>query len=166
MPTYFALGECSLGSILVACGRRGVCAIALGDGPDTLVRDVKQRFPLADWRHGEAECGRFAARVADFVEAPALGLDLPLDAWGTAFQRRVWQALRGIPVGATASYADLAWRLGVPRAVRAVGRACAANPLALAVPCHRAVRADGGLSGYRWGLWRKAELLRREQTPR
>jgi AraC family transcriptional regulator of adaptative response/methylated-DNA-[protein]-cysteine methyltransferase len=158
----FAIGECSRGSILVAASRRGVCAILLGDDPDALARDLQDRFPRADLIGGDARFEQLVAKVVAFVEAPGLGLDLPLDVRGTAFQQRVWQALREIPAGATVSYAEIAKRIGAPKAVRAVAQACAANALAVAIPCHRVVRNDGGLSGYRWGVDRKRALLDRE----
>ena len=158
----FAVGQCSLGSILVAATERGVCAITLGDDPDALVRDLQDRFPSATLTGGDAAFERWVATVVGFVEAPRLGLDLPLDVRGTAFQQRVWRALREIPPGSTASYADIATKLGAPKAVRAVAQACAANALAVAIPCHRIVRKDGALSGYRWGVERKRELLKRE----
>ena len=158
----FAIGECSLGSILVAASERGVCAILMGDEPDELARDLQDRFPRANLIGGDAEFEHRVAKVVGFVEAPGLGLDLPLDVQGTAFQQRVWQALREIPAGATASYADVAKRIGAPKSVRAVAQACAANALAVAIPCHRVVRSDGGLSGYRWGVERKRALLDRE----
>ncbi len=159
----FALGECSLGSILVAASDIGICAIALGDEPERLARELQDRFPRAELIGGDSEFEQWVAKVVGFVEAPAIGLDLPLDMRGTAFQQRVWQALRQIPVGEKVSYADIAQRIGAPKAVRAVAGACAANTLAVAIPCHRVVRSDGGLSGYRWGVERKAELLRRER---
>ncbi|MGH8120458.1 MAG: bifunctional DNA-binding transcriptional regulator/O6-methylguanine-DNA methyltransferase Ada [Gammaproteobacteria bacterium] len=158
----FAIGECSLGSILVACSARGVCAILLGDDPDALVRDLQDRFPRSHLIGGERGFEQLVAKVVGFVEAPAIGLDLPLDVRGTAFQQRVWQALRKIPAGTTASYAEIARRIGAPKSVRAVAQACAANTLAVAIPCHRVVRNDGGLSGYRWGVERKRALLERE----
>ena len=158
----FAVGECSLGSILVAQSARGVCAILLGDDPDSLLAQLQQRFPAAQLIGGDAAFENLVARVVGFVEAPRLGLDLPLDMRGTAFQQRVWQALRKIPPGETLSYAELARRIGAPRAVRAVAGACAANPLAVAIPCHRVVRRDGALAGYRWGIERKRALLERE----
>jgi len=158
----FAVGECSLGSILVARSQRGVCAILLGDDPDKLVRELQDRFPRADFHGGDAAFEELVAKVVGFVEAPRLGLDLPLDMRGTAFQRRVWQALRKIPAGKTVSYAELARRIGSPKSVRAVGQACGANTLAVAIPCHRVVRTDGSLSGYRWGAERKQALLERE----
>ena len=158
----FAVGECSLGSILVAQSERGVCAILLGDDPGKLVRDLQDRFPRANLIGGDAEFERLVSKVVGFIEAPALGLDLPLDIRGTAFQQRVWQALREIPAGSTASYADIADRIGAPNSVRAVAQACAANALAVAIACHRVVRNDGALSGYRWGVDRKRALLKRE----
>ena len=158
----FAIGECSLGSILVARSELGVCAILLGDDPDTLARDLQDRFPRATLIGGDAEFEQLVAQVVGFVEAPGLGLDLPLDVQGTAFQQRVWQALQEIPAGSTASYTEIASRIGSPKAVRAVAQACAANALAVAIPCHRVVRNDGGLSGYRWGVERKRALLQRE----
>jgi len=156
------VGQCSLGSILVAATERGVCAITLGDDPDALLRDLQDRFPSARLTGGDAPFERWVAKVVGFVEAPRLGLDLPLDVRGTAFQQRVWRALREIPAGSTASYAEIATKLGEPKAVRAVAQACAANALAVAIPCHRVVRKDGALSGYRWGVERKRELLKRE----
>jgi AraC family transcriptional regulator of adaptative response/methylated-DNA-[protein]-cysteine methyltransferase len=158
----FAVGECSLGSILVASSEWGVCAIFLGDDPEALVRNLQDRFPRATLIGGDAEFEQLVAQVVGFVEAPGVGLDLPLDVRGTAFQQRVWQALREIPAGSTASYTDIAGRIGAPKSVRAVAQACAANPLAVAIPCHRVVRNDGGLSGYRWGVERKRALLQRE----
>ncbi|KXF79199.1 6-O-methylguanine DNA methyltransferase [Paramesorhizobium deserti] len=159
----FAVGQCSLGAILVATSRKGVCAILLGDDPDQLVRDLQDRFPKAKLIGGDAEFEKLVAKVVGFVEAPAIGLDLPLDVRGTAFQERVWQALRNIPAGETVSYSDIAARIGAPKAVRAVAQACAANKIAVAIPCHRVVRNDGGLSGYRWGVERKRALLGRER---
>lgn len=158
----FAVGECSLGSILVAVSDKGVCAILLGDDPDPLVRDLQDRFPQATLVGGDEEFERWVAMVVGFIEAPKLGLDLPLDLRGTAFQQRVWRALCEIPVGSTASYADIAKKLGMPGGSRAIARACAANPLAVAIPCHRVVRTDGDVSGYRWGVERKRALLARE----
>jgi AraC family transcriptional regulator, regulatory protein of adaptative response / methylated-DNA-[protein]-cysteine methyltransferase len=158
----FALGECSLGTILVAATEKGVCAIMFGDEPDALLRELQDRFPRAELIGGDAPFEETVAKVVGLVEAPALGLDLPLDLRGTAFQQRVWQALRRIPAGATASYQEIARRIGAPKAVRAVAQACAANPVAVAIPCHRVVRTDGGPSGYRWGVARKRALLERE----
>jgi AraC family transcriptional regulator, regulatory protein of adaptative response / methylated-DNA-[protein]-cysteine methyltransferase len=159
---HFAAGECSLGSILVAQSAKGVCAILLGDDPDVLVRDLQDRFPRAVLVGGDAAFEQTVARVIGFVDAPAVGLDLPLDVRGTAFQQRVWQALREIPVGSTASYTEIATRIGAPHGARAVAQACGANALAVAIPCHRVVRTDGSLSGYRWGVERKRNLLKRE----
>lgn len=158
----FAVGQCSLGAILVAASGRGVCAILMGDDPDALARDLQDRFPRAELIGGDAEFEQLVAKVVGFVEAPALGLALPLDVRGTAFQQRVWQALRRIPAGKTVSYGELARRIGAPQAAKAVASACAANALAVAIPCHRVVRNDGGLSGYRWGVERKRALLKRE----
>lgn len=158
----FAIGECSLGSILVAQSQRGICAILLGDDPQTLLDDLQGRFPQASLIGGDDEFEQVVARVVGFVEAPRIGLDLPLDIRGTAFQQRVWQALRKIPPGSTASYTEIAKLIGAPTAMRAVASACAANALAVAIPCHRVVRNDGGLSGYRWGVARKRMLLDRE----
>jgi AraC family transcriptional regulator, regulatory protein of adaptative response / methylated-DNA-[protein]-cysteine methyltransferase len=158
----FAVGECSLGAILVAASECGVCAILMGDDPDALACDLQDRFRSAELVGGDAEFERLVAKVVGFVEAPRLGLNLPLDVRGTAFQQRVWQALQEIPVGTTVSYTEIAARIGAPRSVRAVAGACAANALAVAIPCHRVVRNDGGLSGYRWGVERKRALLDRE----
>ncbi len=158
----FAIGECSLGAILVAKSERGICAILLGDDPDALVRDLQDKFPRANLIGGDEGFEQLVAQVVGFIEAPGLGLDLPLDVRGTAFQQRVWQALREIPAGSTVSYAELAKWIGAPRSVRAVAQACAANALAVAIPCHRVVRNDGALSGYRWGVERKRALLERE----
>ena len=141
---------------------RGVCAIQLGDDPATLARNLQDRFPKAMLIAGGTEFEQWVARVVGFVEAPRLGLDLSLDVHGTASQQRVWQAFRGIPAGHTACYADIATRIDAPKSVRAVAQACGANPLAVAVPCHRVVRSGGGLSGYRWGVERKRALLARE----
>ena len=158
----FAVGACTLGAILVASSDKGVAAILLGDDPDALARDLQDRFPRAQLVGGDAAYDTLVAQIVGLVEAPHLGLDLPLDVRGTAFQQRVWQALRAIPSGATASYADVAARIGAPAAVRAVAAACAANALAVAIPCHRVVRTDGALSGYRWGVERKRALVDRE----
>jgi AraC family transcriptional regulator, regulatory protein of adaptative response / methylated-DNA-[protein]-cysteine methyltransferase len=158
----FAIGECSLGSILVAATERGVCAILLGDDPEELAHDLERRFPRAHLIGADAGFEQLVAKVVGLVERPRVGLELPLDVRGTAFQQRVWQALRDIPVGKTASYAEIASAIGAPRAVRAVAQACAANALAVAIPCHRVVRTDGDLSGYRWGVERKRTLLARE----
>jgi AraC family transcriptional regulator of adaptative response/methylated-DNA-[protein]-cysteine methyltransferase len=158
----FAVGACSLGSILVAATERGVCAIALGDDPDTLVRELQDRFPNATLTAGDPAFDTLVATVIGFVESPSLGLGLPRHVRGTAFQHRVWRALREIPAGSTMSYAEVARRIGASGSVRAVARACATNPVAVAIPCHRVVRRDGDVSGYRWGVDRKRALLRRE----
>jgi AraC family transcriptional regulator of adaptative response/methylated-DNA-[protein]-cysteine methyltransferase len=158
----FAIGECSLGSILVAQSERGVCSILIGDDPDALLRDLQDQLPKANLIGGDAEYEDVVAKVVGFIEAPSIGLDLPLDVRGTAFQQRVWEALRSVPVGVTVTYADIAVRIGSPKAVRAVAQACGANNLAVAIPCHRVIRSDGELSGYRWGVERKRELLARE----
>jgi AraC family transcriptional regulator of adaptative response/methylated-DNA-[protein]-cysteine methyltransferase len=155
----FAIGESSLGLILVAKSERGICAILLGDDREMLIEDLQDRFPLATVIGDDCHCDEFLAEVVRFAESPAMGLDLPLDVRGTAFQRRVWEALREVPVGSTASYTDIANRIGSPRSVRAVAQACGANALAIAIPCHRVVRNNGALSGYRWGVERKRMLL-------
>lgn len=161
----FAVGETSMGSILVASSHKGVAAILLGDNPDDLVHDLQDRFPNAQLIGADSNYESLIASVVGFVEMPQLGLDLPLDVRGTAFQQRVWQALREIPVGNTVSYAEVARRIGTPKAVRAVAGACAKNNLAVAIPCHRVVKNDGALSGYAWGVDRKRELLKREAQP-
>ncbi len=158
----FAVGQCSLGAILVACSERGICAIRLGDDPEPLVRQLQDDFPNASLVGADAEFERLVAQVVGLVQAPQTGLDLPLDIRGTAFQQRVWQALRQIPSGQTIGYAELAERIGRPGSARAVARACAANGIAVAIPCHRVVRSDGALSGYRWGMARKQALLTHE----
>ncbi|HET9375717.1 MAG TPA: bifunctional DNA-binding transcriptional regulator/O6-methylguanine-DNA methyltransferase Ada [Chthoniobacterales bacterium] len=158
----FAIGKCSLGSVLAAASEKGVCAISLGDDPDALVRDLQDQFPKAHLIGGDIKFERMVAQVIGFIEAPKTSLDLPLDVRGTAFQQKVWLALREIPAGSTASYAEIAERIGAPRAVRAVAQACASNHVALAIPCHRVLRRDGSLSGYRWGVQRKSALLARE----
>lgn len=158
----FAVGQCSLGAILVAQSQRGICAILLGDDPDALVRDLQDMFRKADFIGGDENFELLIAQVVGFIEAPAVGLNLPLDVRGTAFQERVWQALREIPAGETASYTQIAVRIGSPKSVRAVALACGANKIAVAIPCHRVVRQSGELSGYRWGVDRKRALLDRE----
>ena len=157
-----AVEPCALGWVLVAATRKGVCAIEFGDDAQALESLLRERFPQAQFEAADAELGRWVARVLRYLEQPHGLLELPLDVQGTVFQHRVWQALQAIPAGETASYAEIAERIGQPGAARAVGRACAGNPAAVAIPCHRAVRADGKLAGYRWGSARKAELLRRE----
>jgi len=160
----FAIGECSLGSILVAASHKGVCAIFFGEDPDALVRDLQDQFPKANLIGADEAFDGWVAQVVGFVEDPAVGLALPLDIRGTSFQVRVWNALRQVPPGSTVSYAEIAKRIGRPTATRAVGQACGANPLAVAIPCHRVVRNDKSISGYRWGVERKADLLRRESA--
>ena len=158
----FAIGQCSLGAILVASSDQGVAAILMGDDPGALARDLQDRFPNAHLVGDDGDYEKLVAQVVGVVEAPQAGLKLPLDIRGTAFQQRVWQALREIPTGQTASYASVAARLGAPKAARAVAGACAANALAIAIPCHRVVRNDGALGGYRWGVERKRVLIERE----
>lgn len=159
----FAVGACSLGSVLGAATDKGVCAILLGDDPQQLVQDLQDRFPQADLIGDDGKFADTLSVIAGLVDSPAASVHLPLDIRGTVFQRRVWQLLREIPPGQTHSYAEIAGRLGQPAATRAVARACAANLLAVAIPCHRVVRSDGSLSGYRWGVERKRELLAREE---
>jgi AraC family transcriptional regulator of adaptative response/methylated-DNA-[protein]-cysteine methyltransferase len=161
----FAVGECSLGQVLVAATNKGVCAIELGDDPDELLRGLQDRFPKARLIGGDRDFEQLVAQVVGFLEAPGRGLELPLDIQGSAFQQRVWRALRDIPSGSTATYSEVAERIGRPKAVRAVAQACAANKIAVAIPCHRVVRTDGALSGYRWGVERKQALLQKEKTP-
>jgi len=158
----FAIAECSLGPILVASTEVGICAILMGDDPEALARDLQDRFPKAELIGADPGFDKVVAKVIGLVEAPEIGLDLPLDVRGTAFQQRVWQALREIPAGRTVSYAELAEMIGAPKGARAVAGACAANAIAVAIPCHRVVRNDGSISGYRWGVDRKAALLERE----
>lgn len=166
MDVFFAIGECSLGSFLVAQTKKGVCSILLGDDPVKLARDLHDRFPNANLIANEPCYEALVAKVVNVIENPGLGVHLPLDIRGTAFQRRVWQALRRISPGSTVSYTEIARRIGMPKAVRAVARTCGANALAVAIPCHRVVRSDGSLSGYRWGVERKRALLERESRAR
>jgi AraC family transcriptional regulator, regulatory protein of adaptative response / methylated-DNA-[protein]-cysteine methyltransferase len=158
----FAVGECSLGTVVVATSAKGVCAILLGDDAAAAVSDLRDRFPEAQPSGDDLGFEQVMAQVVRFIEAPAAGLDLPLDPRGTAFQRRVWKALCGIPAGSTATYSEIARQLGAPKEAYLVGEACAANPIAVAIPCHRVVRKDGTLAGYRWGYKRKRALLQRE----
>ena len=158
----FAVGECSLGGILVASTTIGVCAVLIGDDLDLLIVDLERRFPKAHLVGADAEFEQVAAQVIAAVETPGRSQALPLDVRGTAFQQRVWQALGKIPLGTTATYSEVAEAMGSPGSVRAVAGACAANAIAVLIPCHRVVRKGGGLSGYRWGVARKRELLRRE----
>lgn len=160
----FALGECWLGSILIAATDKGICCILLGDDPEALIRDLHDRFGNAELTGADPAFDDWVAVVMEFITRPTAGLTLPLDIQGTAFQQRVWQALRKIPCGSTLTYRALAEQLGMPKSVRAVASACAANPIAVAVPCHRVVRINGELAGYRWGIERKSLLLERERT--
>jgi len=162
VPIHFAIGECSLGSILVANSERGVCAILIGDNPTLLIHDLQSQFPHSDFLGSESGSDDLVAKVIGIIEKPGAGLDLPLDIRGTAFQQSVWTTLQQIPAGSTATYAEIAKLIGMPKAVRAVAQACGANSLAVVVPCHRIVRSDGTLSGYRWGVERKQALLERE----
>ena len=159
---FFAIGECSLGSILVAQSEKGVCSILIGDDPQLLVRDLQDRFPKANLIGDESAYQELIAKVIGLIEKPGVGFGLPLDIRGTAFQQRVWKALQQIPLGSTATYSEIAAKIGMPKAVRAVAQACGANALAVAIPCHRVIRNDGSLSGYRWGVERKRVLLERE----
>jgi AraC family transcriptional regulator of adaptative response/methylated-DNA-[protein]-cysteine methyltransferase len=159
----FAIAECSLGSILVASSEKGVCAILIGDDPEALVRDLQDQFPKANLIGGDDRYEKLVAKVVGFIEAPRIGLDLPLDIRGTAFQQRVWKELQRIPAGKTVCYSEVANRIGSPNAARAVAQACGANALAVAIPCHRVVRNNGDISGYRWGVDRKRALLARER---
>jgi AraC family transcriptional regulator, regulatory protein of adaptative response / methylated-DNA-[protein]-cysteine methyltransferase len=159
---FFTIGECSLGSILMAQSARGVCSILMGEDPMRLAQDLRHQFPKANLVARENDQQELVAQVAGLIEKPRAGLDLPLDARGTAFQQLVWDAVQMIPPGTTATYTDIARQIGVPGAVRAVARACGANALAVAIPCHRVIRNDGSLSGYRWGVERKRALLARE----
>jgi AraC family transcriptional regulator of adaptative response/methylated-DNA-[protein]-cysteine methyltransferase len=163
---FFAIGKCSLGFILAAQSRRGVCAILLGDDPAVLLKDLQDRFPRANLIGNEPGYENLVAKVVGLVESPGVGFELPLDIRGTAFQQRVWKALQQIPPGSTASYAEIAAKIGMPKAVRAVAQACGANALAIAIPCHCVVKNDGSLSGYRWGVERKRALLEREAFSR
>jgi AraC family transcriptional regulator of adaptative response/methylated-DNA-[protein]-cysteine methyltransferase len=159
----FALGQTTLGSILVASSKKGVVAILLGDDPDKFLRELQDRFPKAKLIGADKEYEKLVAHVVGFIEAPNRGLNLPLDIRGTAFQQRVWRVLQGIPAGKTVSYAEIAKKIGSPKLVRAVAGACAANNIAVTIPCHRVVRTDGSLSGYAWGIDRKRQLIDRER---
>jgi AraC family transcriptional regulator, regulatory protein of adaptative response / methylated-DNA-[protein]-cysteine methyltransferase len=158
----YSTGECVLGVVLVAASEQGVCAILLGEQGGALERDLRARFPQASLRSAGSELAPMLSKVADHLAAPAAGLDLPLDPQGSDFERRVWRALAEIPAGTTQTYGEVARRIGAPRAAKEVGEACAANPIAVAIPCHRVVRKDGSLAGYRWGIARKRALLARE----
>jgi AraC family transcriptional regulator of adaptative response/methylated-DNA-[protein]-cysteine methyltransferase len=158
----WVIRESSLGSVLVARSNKGICAVLLGSDLHALERDLQHRFPSATLVNGDSQLEKLAAQVVTFVEDPSRDLDVPLDVRGTDFQQRVWKALREIPVGLTASYSDVANKIGLPKSVRAVAQACAANALAVVIPCHRVVKRDGALSGYRWGVERRQILLDRE----
>ncbi len=160
----FAVGQCSLGAILVAASQKGICAILLGENAQRLVDELQARFAKAKLIGGDRKFERFVATVVGFVEAPNVGIDLPLDLRGTAFQMRVWKALQDIPAGSTVTYSEVATRIGAPKAIRAVASACASNTIAVAIPCHRVVRIGGNLSGYRWGIERKRLLLSKEKA--
>jgi AraC family transcriptional regulator of adaptative response/methylated-DNA-[protein]-cysteine methyltransferase len=164
MTIRVAFGQSSLGTVLVAATESGICAITIGDEAEPLRTDLARRFPNASFRDGDHDFERTVSEVVGLVEEPAHGINLPLDIRGTAFQQRVWQALRDIPAGATASYGEIATRIGSPKSARAVASACGQNNLAVAVPCHRAVGKNGSLTGYHWGLERKRELLEREAS--
>lgn len=159
----FVVGDTSLGLALVAISARGVVAIAMADGSRTLEDELHERFPDAVEAPDDPVLAERLAQVRALLDDPGAAIDLPLDAQGTPFQQRVWRALREIPSGETRTYADIALRLGAPGATRAVAGACGANRIAVAIPCHRVVRKDGGLSGYRWGVERKRALLARER---
>jgi AraC family transcriptional regulator, regulatory protein of adaptative response / methylated-DNA-[protein]-cysteine methyltransferase len=159
---HLGFTDSSLGVVAVARSAKGICAIALADHRRDLLAEMRQRFPDAELIEDPAGLASTLARVAQFVESPEAGIELPLDVGGTAFQQRVWRALRKIPAGTTASYTDIARRIDAPKSVRAVAQACGANRLAVVIPCHRVVRSDGALSGYRWGVTRKRALLERE----
>lgn len=165
LPIRFAVGQCTLGAVLVAATDRGVCAILLGDDPDALTKDLAHRFPRATLIGADRTFEDIVAKVVGLVEHPRkTAAELPLDIRGTVFQQQVWHALTRIPPGTTMTYAQIADMIGMPKAVRAVARACAANALAVAIPCHRVVRSDGSLSGYRWGVARKRKLLEDERA--
>lgn len=158
----FAAGSCSLGLTLAAISKDGICAVLFGDESGQLIRDLRDRFPHANLIEGGHEAGQALAQIVGFIEKPTLGLDLPLDLRGTPFQQQIWQALCEVPAGTTASYGEIAKRVGRPKEAKDVAEACAANPLAVVIPCHRIVKADGSISGYRWGVKRKRALLARE----
>ena len=159
---HYAIGQCSLGFVLIARAERGVCAVLLGDDPESVTRELEKRFAPTPLLRRDDELAEYLSQVVGLIEAPGRPLDLLLDLRGSTFQQRVWQALREIPVGTTTTYSEVASRIGAPKAVRAVARACATNPLALLVPCHRVSGKDGDLTGYRWGVERKRTLLERE----
>jgi len=159
---YYSIGICSFGAILVARSEKGICSILIHNDDNPILADLQKRFPKATLIKDQIDFNHWLAQVIQFVETPKQNLELPLDIRGTVFQQRVWQLLQKIPLGRTASYTDIATQLGDPKAVRAVAKACAANPIALLVPCHRVIRSDGGISGYRWGVENKLALISRE----
>ena len=163
---WHAIDDCSLGLVLVAATERGVCSIMMGDDPDALCAELAERFPKAHFSNPKPEFDDWVWQVVRMVDDPTGtdGLNLPLDIRGTAFQRRVWEELRAIPMGETASYSQVAERMGIPKGARAIAGACASNKIAVAIPCHRVVRTDGSLSGYRWGVERKRRLLESEKV--
>jgi len=163
---FFTTGESALGTVLVARSSRGICAILMGSEAGTLTADAAERFPGGTLMRNDRELEADLDKIVRFIATPERGLDLALDIRGTPFQRRVWDALCAIPCGRTVTYAALARRIGEPEAVRAVANACAANAIGLAIPCHRVIRSDGTLSGYRWGVERKRALLAREARSR
>lgn len=160
----YAVADCDLGKVLVARSGKGVCSILLGDNAQALATDLAVRFPDATLTQNEDAMKEDLAKVLRYIETPATGLDFTLDVRGTPFQRRVWEQLRAIPAGSTVTYRELARRVGPSASPRAIGSACAANAIALAIPCHRVVRSDGDLAGYRWGIDRKRALIEREVT--
>ena len=159
----FATTETAFAAILIARSGQGVCFVLLGDTAAELYADLQQRQPNAQLIKDEQALAPYLKKVTDFLDAPQTPLDFPLDIQGSDFQKNVWAILQTIPMGQTLSYSDVAERLHKPKAVRAVANACAANPLALVIPCHRILRADGGISGYRWGVERKRALLAKER---
>lgn len=163
---YLGTAHCDLGVLLIAATRNGICTIELGNDESTLIESIRLRYPRAHFIEMDTQTGQWLQQLVQWIKQPQQALQLPLDIQGTAFQRQVWDALRAIPLGVTASYTDIAARIGKPNAVRAVASACANNQLALIIPCHRVIRGNGELAGYRWGLERKRELLRREQQAR
>jgi AraC family transcriptional regulator of adaptative response/methylated-DNA-[protein]-cysteine methyltransferase len=158
----FAIAPCSLGFVIIAVSEQLIRSIMVGDDPEMLVSDLQNQFPNDAIEVNQNDDAGLVAKVLDLIEHPDQGVALPIDVRGTDFQMRVWDALKKVPAGTTVSYTFLAEQIGAPNAVRAVAQACAANPLAVAIPCHRAVRANGDLAGYRWGIDRKRSLLERE----